>query len=135
MNFPADYEQWGELACKHYPLRQHLVETDELKLSLYSSSFKPGYFTNAPYLEEGGLTLKNTTDKNIDARPIAELVNSHDLEYVLIKTRDELLFDSSVNTQVDTGYCTFLLDLPGRTRSAFRSAEEIAIESAAGVER
>lgn len=134
--FPADCKEWDNVVCRAYPVKKYIHESDNLYIKLYTPDIRPTFFTNAPYLEEGGVLIKEKTkDINLDLE-MSNLFEEYDLNYILLKTRDRLFSEKLIKENVDDTYYTFLLDttleldklwkkkLKAKTRNQIRKAEK-----------
>ena len=124
-----------DAVCKAYPLSKYIIETNSLEIKLFSFIKKPCFFTNAPYLEEGGLSLKQEKE-DLSTKEIFSLLHKYRAKYILLKSRQPILFENSSKMEIDKGYYTFLLDttadiqsiwenkLRSKTRNQIRKAEK-----------
>ncbi len=135
MSFPADNQEWDDVVCSAYPLRKHVIENNNIKIKLFSPDKRPTYFTNAPYLEEGGILFNGNSENNDIGKEISSLFEQYNLDYILLKTRHNLVFETLTKLEIDDAYYTFLLDttvgldeiwknkLKSKTRNQIRKAE------------
>lgn len=135
MELPADYEEWDEAVCKAYPLNKYFIENDDITIKLYSPDSHPVFLANAPYLEEGGIFIKN---KSIEAigDSIPGLLKEKRLSYILLKSKDLFFSGCEALSHTDDSFFTFLLDisqgeehvwekkLKAKTRNQVRKAEK-----------
>jgi FemAB-related protein (PEP-CTERM system-associated) len=134
MLFPADYEEWDKVVCDTYPLNRFFIDNN-IRIKLYSPDKRPVFLANAPYLEEGGIVFNNEQVEILE-KEILNLLNEHNLNYILLKSRSSALIDRLPAENIDISYYTFLLDvslgiddvwqnkLKSKTRNQIRKAEK-----------
>ncbi len=136
MFLPADCPEWDNVVASAYSLKKQTIEYDGVSFKLFSIKKKPAFYTNAPYLDSGGLTFDDDQLPEELSQQLYKLIEKHHLKYVLLKSYQKLNLNYPGYYCIDEGYCTFVLDtksgiddiwkkkLKAKTRNQIRKAEK-----------
>lgn len=122
----AETEDWRKAVEKTYDLKAENFEINKLKINLYDNGT---YFSNAPYITDGG---EIDFGKAVETRDFSRLKKT-----VLIKSRKKIEIKAGTLHVLDENYQTFMLDLrqgkdfvwkslvKSKTRNQVRKTEKV----------
>lgn len=122
MCFPADESAWDKVVCDSYDLNKHTAIFDkDVHVNFFYRDKIHSYFSNAPYLETGGIT-GNLTDipAPLLAKSIQQLLNNSQRSYLLLKSTVKLNLEPDQASLLDC-YCTMRLSLDCSAQEYWRS--------------
>jgi FemAB-related protein (PEP-CTERM system-associated) len=108
---PPDLKEWDAVAVESYKLKKLSIEDKYSKIKLFSPESHSRYYSTAPYFYDGGVNLINNKLNDETLSNLKELINVENLNYILLKSREEIELELTAQIKIDSDYYTFTLDL------------------------